>query len=135
MRLPRRLAASRDQEDRGAALYGGRRVSGSGSGPVRKGDVRATEMLIEYKRTDGKQITIRLADLEKVRREALARGRTQLLGIEIGGRDYVLREAADDASREELVGELRAEIELLEGRLRDRPGDDPALPGGVAATA
>lgn len=131
VRLGRRIAASRDQEERGARLHGGQRVAGSGSGPVKKGDVRCEADLIEYKRTDKSQIVLKLLDLEKIRGEALRRGRTALMGIEIGGRDYVLREAVDDRARDERVAELEAEVA---GLRRDRAGDDPALHGGVAAT-
>lgn len=135
MRVPRRrelsdkLAASRAQEKRAAELYGGRRQPGSGNGPVRKGDVKAPSVLIENKRTDGASISIKATDLDKIRRQALSRGLVPLLGIEIGGRDYVLREAQDDRERDERIDELEAEL----ARLCDR--DDRAVPGGRAASA
>ena len=93
--VPRRLQRSRAQEKRGARLHGGRVQPGSGNGTTHKGDVRTERALIEYKRTDADSITIKLAWLEKVRREALVIGRTQLFGFELGGRDYVVMEAVD----------------------------------------
>jgi len=93
--MDRRIARSRAQERRGAAQHNGRRTPGSGNG-VRKGDVRLDRgYLVEYKRTDGRQITIKLVDLETNRRNALAEGREPLLGIEIGGRDYMLVPAGE----------------------------------------
>lgn len=94
-RVHRRLQRSRQQEARGARLHGGRVQPGSGNGATHKGDVKTEKSLIEYKRTDGKQLTIKLEWLEKVRRESLVIGRTQLFGFELGGRDYVVMEAAD----------------------------------------
>lgn len=89
-----KIKRSRAQEVRGAALHGGTRNAASGALPVRKNDVRVQhEYLIEYKRTDKQSITIKLSDLEDVRRNALLEGRSALFGIEIGGRDYILAEA------------------------------------------
>jgi len=44
------------------------------------------------KRTGKKSITIKLDDLESVRKEAILEGRTALLGFELGGRNYVIVE-------------------------------------------
>lgn len=91
-----RLARSRAQEARGASLHGGRRNAGSGNTPWKKNDVRVDrDYLIEYKRTDRKSITIKLEDLETCRTNALLEGRQPLFGIEIGGRDWVMAEAAE----------------------------------------
>jgi hypothetical protein len=91
-----RLQRSRRQEARGASLHGGSRNAGSGNTPWRKNDVRVDrDYLIEYKRTDKKSITIKLEDLETCRTNALLEGREPLLGIEIGGRDWVMVEAAE----------------------------------------
>ena len=95
MAVPRRLAASRAQERRGAKQHGGRVQPGSGNGTVHKGDVKTAGRLIEYKRTDGKNITIKGEDLEKIRIEAIIKGRIPLLGFELGGRDYIIIEACD----------------------------------------
>lgn len=94
--VDQRLRRSRAQERRGAALHGGSRNAGSGNTPWRKSDVRVDrDYLIEYKRTDKKSITIKLEDLETNRTNALLEGRQPLFGIEIGGRDWVMVEAAE----------------------------------------
>jgi hypothetical protein len=91
MALPPRLRKSRQQEARGASLHGGSRNAGSGNTPWRKNDVRVdNDYLIEYKRTDGKSITLQLSDLEDLRTNALLESRTPLMGIEIGSRDWTL---------------------------------------------
>lgn len=94
--VDRRIQRSRRQEARGASLHGGSRNSGSGNTPWRKNDVRVDrDYLIEYKRTDNKSISIKLEDLETCRTNALLEGREPLFGIEIGGRDWVMVEAAE----------------------------------------
>lgn len=82
----------RAQEAAGAKLFGGRVTPGSGATPYRKGDVRTPDLLIEYKRTDSAQITIKSAWLEKIHGEAILEGRSPVLGIQIGitGRNWVL---------------------------------------------
>lgn len=96
-----KIAKSRAQEQRGAALHGGRRTVGSGNTPWQKGDVRTNRWGIEYKRTDKKQIIIKVEDVEKNRKAALLAGRGPLFGIELGGRDLVLVEAEYLAELEE----------------------------------
>ncbi len=88
--VSRQLRRSRAQERRDAKDHGGRVVPGSGCGTFSKGDVRTPTTLIENKRTDKQQITIKNDWLEKIRREALAEGRMPVLGIEIGGREWVM---------------------------------------------
>lgn len=102
-----KIAKSRAQEKRGAALHSGSQNVGSGNTPWRKNDVRGHDgaSLIEYKRTSGKSITIKLADLEDVRKNALLEGRDALFGIEIGGRDYLLVEASDYEQQLRLISE------------------------------
>ncbi len=101
----RDLKRSQDQEKRGAKLHGGRVRPASGAFATAKGDVRTGPFLIEYKRTDAHRITITEESLEKIRREALLEGRMQLLGFELGRRDYVVIEAEDLAAlQEELDG-------------------------------
>jgi len=106
-------------------LHKGTRNVGSGNTPWRKNDVRAHDgaALIEYKRTDKQSITIKLTDIEDLRRNALLEGREALFGIEIGGRDYLVVEAAD---YERQVQELQ---ELQE--LRRLPTDHP-IPRSIA---
>ena len=110
----RRIKASQKQEKRGAEQHAGRVRPGSGSMVSAKGDVRTSTkpgvsretsgMLIEYKRTDGKGIRLTTVMLEKIRREALLDGRRPRLGIELGGRDWVLVPAEDYIDLEERAG-------------------------------
>lgn len=95
------LKRSQSQEKRIAKRSGGSRNAGSGNGWIRKGDVRSDGVLYEMKRTDKQQITIKLADLEKIRQEAWADGRSPRFHIEIGNRRYVILEESD---YEELAG-------------------------------
>lgn len=107
----KRIKASQKQEQRGAKEHGGRVRPGSGSMVAAKGDVRTSHgagvspvtsgMLIEYKRTDKKSISITIVMLEKIRREALLDGRRPRLGIELGGRDWVLVPVEDYLELEE----------------------------------
>ena len=101
---------------------------GSGNTPWRKNDVRAHggRTLIEYKRTDRKSITIKLADIEDLRRNALLEGRDTLFGFEIGGRDYVIVEAAD----------YEQQLRLIEDyRVRESPGAGARLGTGQVPPA
>lgn len=133
-----KIAGSRAQEKRGAKLHGGRRTIGSGNTPFDKGDVRTTDSLIEYKRTTRSQITLRLADIETNRRNALLRGRGPLFGIEIGGRDYLLVEAEHYQDLKEQVRAYSAQLgegEVLPGVQRPvlpraRPRDPRAAQQG-----
>ena len=63
---------------------------GSGATPFRKGDVRTSRELVEYKRTGKTQITLKAKDLQKIQTEALVEGRQALLGFEVGGKNYVV---------------------------------------------
>lgn len=109
----RRLRDSRAQEDRGARLHGGVRSPGSGNG-ARKGDVRTTghtwrdpnHRLLEYKRTDKQQITVKLSDLEKLQREAVSTGRIPVFGIEINGHHFVIEREGDYRETHQLLAEL-----------------------------
>ena len=87
--IRRRILASRAQEARGAKAHGGRVTPGSGNGG-KKGDVRTPTTVVEYKRTDKRQISVRSDDLEKVFQEALSVGRRPVFGIEVGGKNYVI---------------------------------------------
>lgn len=83
------------QEERTARLFGGTRNSGSGNGWARKGDVRTPILLIENKFTGKKQATLKALDLRKIADEATAEGRIPALGLEVGGRRYVIFEEED----------------------------------------
>lgn len=88
---------------------GGKRHGGSGSGWSRKGDGRVSKRswrerghtLWEFKRTDKNQITLKLTDLEKIEEEALSEGRDPRVGIELGGKNYVLMPEEDYIEFEE----------------------------------
>jgi Holliday junction resolvase len=68
---------------------------GSGNGWAKKGDVRTKVTLIENKRTDQRQITIKAADLEKIWTEAWSEGRKPVLQFDLGGKRWVIQEEAD----------------------------------------
>lgn len=62
---------------------------------MRKGDVRTKVTLIENKRTDAKQITLKVDDLEKIWVEAVSEGRRPLLQFDLGGRRWVVQDEDD----------------------------------------
>jgi hypothetical protein len=75
---------SKKQEKRAAKRVGGYTTSGSGSGRE-KGDVRAAwDTRIECKETTAKSYSLKLADLEKLEREAAA-GEDPVFEIEFQG--------------------------------------------------
>ncbi len=71
----------------------------SGAGWSRKNDGRTKGTLVEFKRTDKKQITLKAIDLRDLENHALAEGRTFELGFEVGGKHYVVLSEADYLSR------------------------------------
>jgi len=103
--IRRRIKASQAQEKRGAKIHGGQVRPGSGSKASAKGDVRvprapggalaSSGVLIEYKRTDNRSFSLKVTELEKIRGEALLEGRRHLMGLELGGRHYVVLEEHD----------------------------------------
>jgi hypothetical protein len=62
---------SRRQEQRGADRLGGRRTPGSGSGWVTKNDVQTEDLSVEFKYTDKKSYSLKLADLVAAERHAV----------------------------------------------------------------
>lgn len=88
----------RKQEERLAEQVGGTRHSGSGNGDWRKNDVRSDDYYIEAKcraKSDAKQITIRLKDLQDVALNAAVKSRTPILAFELGGVDYFIVESGE----------------------------------------
>ena len=85
---------SQRQERNGAKAFGGTVNSGSGNGIWRKNDVRTPTESIEFKYTDAKSYSLKLADLLKGERHALLDGRRFIFGIGFGTRErfVVLRE-------------------------------------------
>lgn len=73
---------SRTQEDRVAAIVGGKRQKGSGSQTFHKGDVKTGELLIEAKMTSKDSLSVKKAWLVKIHKEAMSYGRIPALSIE-----------------------------------------------------
>ncbi len=89
--IRRRIKRSQAQEHRTAERYRGSRQAGSGSGWVRKNDVRSEDFLIENKRTDNrKTITLKADDLLALRNKAALEGRTGLLQFDLAGERWVV---------------------------------------------
>lgn len=134
MALDPRIKKSRQQEARGASLHGGSRNAGSGNTPWRKNDVRVDdEFLIEYKRTDHKSITIKERDLEELRTNALLEGRSPLMGIELGGRDWTLIETSEFERRRRAGAGDRLDAGEVPGQPRVDVPADGATPQEAAA--
>jgi hypothetical protein len=82
---------SRKQEDRTASSYKGSRNAGSGSGWLRKNDVRTADILIENKfTTNTKQITIKHKDLSELVERAILEDRLPVLQFDLNNRRYVI---------------------------------------------
>lgn len=87
----RRLKKSRKQEAKTAVRYNGSRNAGSGSGWMRKNDVRSHEFLIENKFTENlKQYSIKVVDLVELEQRAILENRIPLFQFEIQKRRYVI---------------------------------------------
>lgn len=85
------LKKSLKQEKRSAANYRGSRNAGSGSGWMRKNDVRSADFLIENKLTISKKsITLKEVDLRELRERAIIEDRTPVLQFDLSGRNYVV---------------------------------------------
>lgn len=63
---------------------------GSGCHWSRPNDVRTSGKLWEMKRTDTKSITVKLSDLEAVRKRAILNGDMAVMHLEFGTRRYVV---------------------------------------------
>ena len=85
------LKQSVKQEKRSAGAYKGSRIAGSGSGWLRKNDVRSETLLIENKFTTGtKSITIKELDLRELRQRAIIEDRIPILQFDLNNRGYVV---------------------------------------------
>jgi hypothetical protein len=85
------LKKSVKQEKRSANHYRGSRNAGSGSGWLRKNDVRSEDFLIENKLTIGtKSITLKNVDLVELRERAILEDRIPVLQFDLNGRHYVV---------------------------------------------
>lgn len=82
---------SRKQEERSAKVYKGSRNAGSGSGWLRKNDVRSHDFLIENKLTlNEKSYTIKHIDLKELNERAILQDRIPVLQFDLAGRHYVV---------------------------------------------
>lgn len=94
--------ASKKQENRSAQVYRGSRNAGSGSGWLRKNDVRSEDLLIENKLVTGnKSYSIKSQDLVDLTQRAVLEDRIPVLQFDLAGRHYVVLNEADFVS---LVG-------------------------------
>jgi hypothetical protein len=85
------IKTSRKQEKRTADTYKGSRNAGSGSGWMRKNDVRSVEFLFENKfTTNKKSITLKEVDLRELVERAILEDRTPVLQFDLANRRYVV---------------------------------------------
>lgn len=88
-----RLSRAKRSERRVARLTGGRLQKGSGCSFDQKGDVLTDVFLIECKTTEKNSYRLTVADLEKVRQQAVRYGRVPVMSIEMQGKRYWIMEA------------------------------------------
>lgn len=81
---------SQRHEKRLAKVIGGSRTAASGAFWSRKGDVRSETYLVEHKYTAAKSYSLKISELEKIRKEALLVGRIPMFCLSLGDRNYVL---------------------------------------------
>lgn len=106
-RQRRIMKASRKQEDRSARLYRGSRNAGSGSGWLRKNDVRSHKFLIENKLTNNaKSYSVKLQELTELTQRAVLEDRTAVLQFDIGGKHFVVLNEDDFIAMAEDLGGL-----------------------------
>ncbi|GAA2321979.1 hypothetical protein GCM10010149_88870 [Nonomuraea roseoviolacea subsp. roseoviolacea] len=86
--------ASRKQEEKHAARYGGRRTPGSGNGLI-KNDVRTVDESWELKTTSAKQYILKSTDLVLAEKYALQDGRDMRFKIDMCGRSWVVMSEED----------------------------------------
>jgi hypothetical protein len=83
--------ASKRQEFRTADKYRGSRNAGSGSGWLRKNDVRSEQFLIENKLTTGtKSYSIKSQELKELEVRSILEDRIPVLQFDLGGKSYVV---------------------------------------------
>lgn len=106
-RQRRIMKASRKQEDRSAKLYRGSRNAGSGSGWLRKNDVRSHKFLIENKLTNNaKSYSVKLQEMNELTQRAILDDRTPVLQFDIGGKHFVVLNEDDFIAMAEDLGGL-----------------------------
>jgi len=99
------MKASRKQEDRSAKIYRGSRNAGSGSGWLRKNDVRSHKFLIENKLTNNvKSYSVKLQEINELTQRAILDDRTPVLQFDIGGKHFVVLNEDDFIAMAEDLG-------------------------------
>lgn len=96
---------SQKHEARLAKAIGGKRNAASGAFWSRKGDVRATDVLLEHKYTGKSSFTIKAAVLEKIVKEAIMESRMPVLGISLNKENYILLTEDDWLEMRQLLQE------------------------------
>lgn len=82
---------SKKQEERTAQRYKGSRNAGSGSGWLRKNDVRSSDFLIENKFTNNtKSYTLKFVDLKELESRAIMEDRMPVLQFDLNNKSYVV---------------------------------------------
>jgi hypothetical protein len=104
MRMRRDLRLSQQQEKRVARRHYGRVTKGSGNGWIHKQDVETEGVLWEMKRTSSTQITLKAADLEELRKNAILSDCLPVMHVEIGTRRCVVLLEADFETLREDAG-------------------------------
>ncbi len=90
------MKASKRQENRSAKIYKGSRNAGSGSGWLRKNDVRTHELLIENKLTSNlKSYSIKASELVDLTQRGILEDRLPVLQFDLGGKHYVILNESD----------------------------------------
>lgn len=89
------LKRSQQQEREGMKAHGGKAHVGSGNRWGQKGDGSTDRSVVEFKRTDKKQLILKAADLEKIYHEAWADGKIPILDFHLGGRDWCIIDRND----------------------------------------
>lgn len=101
------MKSSRKQESRSAKVYKGSRNAGSGSGWLRKNDVRSHKFLIENKLTNNaKSYSVKLQELNELTQRAVLEDRTAVLQFDIGGKHFVVLNEDDFIAMAEDLGGL-----------------------------
>lgn len=132
--MDEKIAKSRAQEQRVAKRTGGSTNMGSGNGWQRKHDVRSPGILWEMKRTDSrKSITLKLEDLESVRRISWQEGTRPVMHLETYMRSYVMQEEQDYFEDQEELAKLREPTLEAVKDLLTRVMDKGSVKDSVAA--
>jgi len=110
---------SQKHEARLAKAIGGRRNAASGALWNRKGDVRASDVLLEHKYTGKASFTIKAAVLEKIVKEAIMESRMPVLGISLNDENYILLTEDDWLEMRQFLQECNCSTKTL----GQSPGD------------